>query len=184
MYGMIHRALQAMVVEEFGPEAWDAVSMAAKVGPAELVSAVVYPDEVTLRIIQASAFRSGRAEEEFLRRFGAFWVRFAEQCPYGDIMDFTGRDIRTFIGNLDRMHFAVVDLMPGAKVPSFALTEDTRDQLRVRYRSPRTGLEAMVLGLLEGLLDRFGIEGEVTAVAGINEGAEFLINLAVEGSEC
>jgi len=54
--------------------------------------------------------------------------------------------------------------MPDADMPSFYVSRVEGRDLYIEYRSSRTGLEAFVKGLLEGLLDRFGDTGEVSFV--------------------
>ncbi|MBU6266060.1 MAG: heme NO-binding domain-containing protein [Sphingomonadales bacterium] len=176
MYGMIHRALRGMVIEQAGEAAWDEIERGLGFGPAQQISAQIYDDAVTLAMVGAAAERMKLPVAELLGRFGRHWIGFAERGSYGAIMDFTGRDLASFIGNLDRMHQAVLAALPEARVPSFELVDATPGRLRVRYRSEREGLEPFVAGLLEGLLDRFGLTGEVSRVHGaVNDAAEFLV---------
>lgn len=178
MYGMIHRGIREMVLEMRGPEVWNKIEQACKIGPVELISAVVYEDATTLAIVAATAETLGLDVATCLQEFGRYWVRFAERGSYGAMMDFTGQDLRTFIANLDRMHAAVSLSMPHARTPSFSLGGSTESEIRVSYWSDRAGLEPFVVGLLEGLLDRFGESGSVTLVPGTSNGAEFLITLS------
>lgn len=175
MYGMMHRAIQAMVIEDAGTAAWHAIERELDVGPADMISAMVYPDERTIALLGAAAARLGLPLEECLRRFGQHWVRFAAAGPYAGIMDFVSHDLAGFIANLDRMHQAVRAAMPGALVPSFTLLAQEPGRLRVGYRSTRQGLEPLVVGLLEGLLDRFGMAGRVERLGQGKAGAEFAV---------
>lgn len=175
MYGMIHRGIREMVIEARGESEWTAVEQDAGIGPAELISANVYDDAVTVSLLQTVATRRGQTLAELLTEFGRYWIRFAERGSYGAIMDFTGSDLPSFIGNLDRMHQAVVSVMPQARVPSFALVEQAEGQLKVGYISERAGLEPFVTGLLEGLLTRFDLAGEVQEVARAGNMVEFLV---------
>lgn len=177
MYGMAHRALRQMIIDRLGTAAWATIERETGTGPADLISLCVYHDSKTIALIAASANRLGLGVEEALRVFGRYWVRFAELSSFGPIMDFTGRDLVTFINNLDRMHRSVVLAMPDARVPSFTLLDETDGRLLVRYRSDRTGLEAFVIGLLEGLMDRLGVTGAVEVVARAEHVIEFAIQL-------
>lgn len=179
MYGMAHRALRQMMLDRLGPAAWAKVERETNTGPADLISLCVYDDSKTIALISASAAHLGMPVEEALRVFGRYWVRFAELSSFGPIMDFTGQDIVTFINNLDRMHRSVVLAMPDARVPSFTLLDETRQNLRVRYRSDRTGLEMFVIGLLEGLMDRLNETGSVEVAARCENGAGTVIDFAI-----
>lgn len=177
MYGMTHRALRQMMIDRLGASAWAKVERETGTGPADLISLCVYDDSKTIALISASAARLGLPVDEALRIFGRYWVRFAELSSFGPIMDFTGEDLVTFINNLDRMHRSVVLAMPHARVPSFTLMEETDERLLVRYRSDRTGLEAFVVGLLEGLMDRLHVTGSVDISAREGSTVDFVIHL-------
>ncbi|MDE2621030.1 MAG: heme NO-binding domain-containing protein [Sphingomonadales bacterium] len=166
-----------MVIEDAGAETWDALERDLAIGPADMISAMVYPDDLTVELFQAAAARLGLSLEACLRRFGRHWVRFAAEGPYAGIMDFVSQDLAGFIANLDRMHQAVRAAMPGARVPSFTLLAQEPACLRVGYRSSRQGLEPLVVGLLEGLLDRFGLTGRVERSGQGEAGAEFIVLL-------
>ncbi len=179
MYGMAHRALRQMMLDRMGPSAWAKVERETSTGPADLISLCVYDDSKTIALIVASAEHLGMPVDEALRVFGRYWVRYAELSSFGPIMDFTGQDLVTFINNLDRMHRSVVLAMPDARVPSFTLTDETRQRLQVRYRSERTGLEAFVIGLLEGVMDRMGETGTVEVLTRSETSAGAVIDFAI-----
>ncbi len=178
MYGMMHRAIRQMVTERAGSEVWQGIERELGVGPAEFISAIVHPDELTVAMLAAAAERLGLSMHACMRAFGRYWVHFAERGPYGAMMDFVGQDIVSFIANLDRMHQAVRVAMPGAQVPQFTMKCSEERRLLVRYRSTRSGFEPMVQGLLEGLLERFGHTGSVTAGVKSGETVEFAVELA------
>lgn len=178
MYGMIHRAVRDMAIDRIGAAGWAEVEAQMGIGPAEFISLSTYSDELTVALIACTAEKLGLDMGAMLREFGQAWVRFAQRGSFGSMMDFTGRTLGDFIANLDRMHQAVVVAMPEARVPSFALVEDTGSHLLVDYRSERSGLEAFVGGLLEGLLDRFGLAGSVREMGPVDGGTRFEVTLA------
>lgn len=178
MYGMIHRGIRFMVAEEHGDHAWDDICAELQIGPEHLISASTYDDALTISILQLAADRSGLPLSDLLRKFGRYWIKFAERGSYGAMMDFTGKDLAEFVCNLDRMHQAVVLAMPDARVPSFRLVEEQAARLVIEYRSERTGLEVFVVGLLEGLLARFGQNGTVAYQAGSSLPAVFIVTLS------
>lgn len=162
MYGMIHRAVRQMVLDTKGEEEWLNLARLAGVGPVEMISIEVYDDEVTFNLIAKAAEFLETPLETLLVDFGRFWIGFAERGSFGHIMDFTGRDLIRFIGNLDRMHSSVTVAMPDARMPSFTLVQGDPHRIVVEYRSSRTGLELFVQGLFLGLLDRFEVTGSVS----------------------
>jgi hypothetical protein len=126
--------------------------------------------------VATAAAQLQRSAQEFLELFGEYWIGYAARCPYGSLMNFTGHDIASFIGNLDRMHTAVVAVMPQARVPSFAVRDGDSNTIRLRYQSDREGLEPFVTGLLRGLLRRFGLAGEIECYGTLDNKTEFQLN--------
>lgn len=175
MYGMIHRAIHDLVTEQHDPEDWEISRMSLRIGPELMISTAVYPDEKTIELIHRAATLMSLTPEEFLQRLGRFWITFSEKGSFSHMLDFTGKDLPSFIGNLDRMHRAVVLAMPKADVPLFKLVESRPGELIVDYLSTRTGLEPFVTGLLEGLLGRFGHTGSVNHVEGSAQPSRFIV---------
>ena len=175
MYGMIHRGVREMVIEHSGQDVWDAIEARAGIGAEHLITGQTYDDSIAQTLLGLAAEQLGLTVEECLAAFGRYWVRFAERGAFGQLLNFAGRDFVTFVGNLDRMHQAVVAAMPEARVPSFRITDRADGMIRVWYSSERSGLEPMVVGLLEGLLVRFDLTGEVEQVHGANEAVEFVV---------
>lgn len=178
MYGMIHRGIKELVTERCGADAWDQIERELQIGPEHLISAHIYEDALTLRMLQSAADVLETTMHQLMGLFGRYWIRFAERGSYGAIMDFAGKDIVTFLANLDRLHQAVVAAMPGTVVPSFKVTLNQPGRLRVRYTSEREGLEPFVVGLLEGLLARFGCKGQVEQILGNANTPEFELTYA------
>jgi hypothetical protein len=54
------------------------------------------------------------------------------------------------------MHGHMGAMMPDLKPPRFVVTDDGRDRIKLHYYSSRTGLAPMVVGLIEGLSEKFG----------------------------
>lgn len=179
---MIHAAMRQMVVERLGEDQWLKLEREMQLGPPDFISLTVYDDAVTLRILDVSARALGLSIEEALRAFGRFWVRFADSGPFSSMMDFTGKSMADFVRNLDLMHRAVSATLPGARMPNFSVADERAEGLRIHYSSPREGLEPFVGGLLEGLMERFGLTGEVHHLPGTTRPAKFDVLFVEEGS--
>lgn len=174
---MIHKGIRQMVIDQLGEDAWSATEQKLGIGPTELITGLVYDDALTIEIISEAATRLNLAFDDALLEFGRYWIKFVSQGSFKSFMDFTGRDLPTFISNLDRMHLAVGTAMPNAHLPSFVLTESTPERMRIEYRSERTGLEKFVVGLFHGLLDRFGTPGNVNIIEQSEHAILFEISL-------
>lgn len=161
MYGMIHRAARQMITEQSGAAIWRQIETAAGVTEDHFISGATYEDIITLSIIDATAVVKGVGTAEVLREFGRYWIRFAGESAFASVMKMAGDDLPAFISNLNRMHGAIQSSMPSAVLPEFLLIGNNARGVSVQYISDRTGLEPFVAGLFEGLLDRFGIAGQV-----------------------
>lgn len=161
MYGMIHRAVRQMVLDRAGKLAWSEIEAMAGIGQSELISAESYDDAITLRLIAGAAECSKVTLDEFLLEFGRYWIQYAEQGSFGAILKFTGNDLPTFLRNLNRLHGSVQSVMPVAQMPSFIVVREEDGLIELDYSSSRQGMVPFVEGLLQGLLDRFGLQGHV-----------------------
>jgi len=162
MYGMIHRAARQMVTEQLGTEVWLDVIASAGVDESHFISGATYGDQVTYALIDGVVKATGLEGAQVLRAFGRYWIKFAGESAFASVMDMAGENLPAFISNLNRMHSAVQTSLPDAVMPEFDLIQREGNRLEIRYVSDRTGLAPFVAGLLEGLLDRFELEGAVT----------------------
>jgi hypothetical protein len=177
MYGMIHRAVRDMVIDQDGPDQWRRVLERSGVRDEDFISTRVYPDEKMGAIIGAIAELSGVSPADALHRFGEYFIPFAYRSRYSQILNFTGENLVAVLSDLDRLHIEVGRAMPGVRTPTFTvISVDGRD-IRLAYRSTRQGLEPFVAGLLRGLVDHFGGGGSIEILSGANDGANFLIRL-------
>ncbi len=178
MYGLIHRAMREMVIDTLGDPAWLAIEKEQDIGPGEMIGQSVYDDALTMRLLAAVSARFDKPMDQTMRVFGHYWVRFVSKGAYAAILNFTGNELATLLRNLDRMHQTVRVTMPDAVVPSFSVISESAQELCVEYRSQRSGLEPMVVGLLEGLVGHFGLAGTVEQLIHPEGPARFRINLA------
>jgi hypothetical protein len=159
MYGMIHRSVRQMVLDNLGEDAWYAIEQKLDIGPSELLSGMPYNDALTIAIISEASARLNLSMDTGMFELGRYWIRYADGGSLAPIMNFTGQTLASFIENLDRMHLAVSAAMPGTRLPSFTTISSAPGHLLVEYRSDRTGMEDFVIGLFDGLITRFHATG-------------------------
>lgn len=158
MYGMVNRALQDMLVEEYGEPLWNRVRDEAGVDVEVFVSNEGYPDRVTYDLVGAAARATGRDPGELLRAFGAHWVLRTARDSYGDLLEAGGSNLREFLVNLPNFHTRISLMFPHLEPPVFACSEVGPQSLRLHYHSTREGLAPFVLGLLDGLARMFAVD--------------------------
>lgn len=155
MYGLINQGLKDMVSRSSGIDTWRAVCSSLGVASDDFELLQPYDDELTQRLVRATAAEWQVSEGEVLQRFGRHWILFTAHEGYGPIMDLFGRDFRTCLKNLDRMHVHMGAMMPKLQPPRFNVCDLGPDAIEVRYSSGRVGLAPMVHGLLQGLAEKF-----------------------------
>jgi len=172
MYGLIHEALQGHVIATAGEEVWARVLQKAGAEGAVFHGMSQYPDELTYKLVFAASEALGVSAGALLRSFGHYWVRETAPRHYGPLLRFTGRDFAEFVSNLDRMHDRVATIYLNLRQPSFETERIDERTIRLHYRSLREGLAPFVIGLLEGVAERFRVRVEVEHAEAKDQGAD------------
>jgi hypothetical protein len=156
MYGLVNQGLKDMVCHQAGIDAWREVCAHAGMATDDFDLLQPYDDASTARLVSSISEILNISESDVLIRFGSYWVTFTAQQGYGPIMDLFGKDFRSCLRNLNRMHAHMGAVMPKLCPPRFEVYEEGAASVHVHYFSSRQGLSPMVLGLLQGLADKFG----------------------------
>lgn len=155
MYGMIHKGARHAVMNIFGEETWQKCLSTSQLTEEHFISAVHYSDVATYSLVEAISIECRLTIKEVLQSAGRYWIEYATQAGYGNIIRLTGRTLPEFITNLDRMHASLKRTLPDAVLPSFELISADSDRLEIIYRSPRDGFEPFVAGIFVGVLEHF-----------------------------
>lgn len=162
MYGMVNKAVKDLITETFGPEQWATLADAVGVDH-HFISMQAYDDEVTYQLVAEASNLVNVPQEELLRQFGSYWIRFTASEGYGHIIGMFGDTLGEFLEHLGNdLHARVALSMPDLKPPEFRTEKLDARTYRVHYSSHRAGLGPMVGGLLEGLSERFQEPATVT----------------------
>lgn len=187
MYGLVNRALQELICNRFGEAVWDDIREQAGVDEEVFVRMDGYPDEITYNLVGVASGVLGIPAEQLLKEFGRHWILYTAAEGYGDLLDGAGADFMSFLSNLDSMHARVGLLFPDLRPPSFRCSDMTADSVVLHYHSSRAGLSPMVIGLVEGLGERFGqkvaIEQRDDRGRGADHDTYFIRILGAAGSE-
>ncbi|MGF1522602.1 MAG: heme NO-binding domain-containing protein [Leptolyngbyaceae cyanobacterium] len=172
MYGLINRAIQDMLCEQFGEEAWAEIRQHAGIQERFFLVLEPYPDEITHKLVASASQVLSVSPSEIMQAFGHYWIRYTGTVGYKEIIEMGGESLKEFLQNLDDLHSRVGIQFPALKPPSFECEEVDDETLEVHYASSRKGLAPMVVGLIEGLGSKFSTEVEVTQTASREYGAE------------
>lgn len=150
MYGMVNRAIEQFIREEHGEEVWERVASKASVS-ADFISMQQYPDSVSVDLVVGLSEVTGTGPAQVLADVGEYWVSFAYNSSYGDLLDIAGDTLPEVLANLDEMHTRVGQSFDDLNTPSFWVSDLTEDSMILHYSSNREGLAPMVVGLVRGL---------------------------------
>lgn len=162
MYGLVNKAIQDLVVKNYGLEKWNEIREMAGMEDERFVSLKSYPDNLTYKLVGAASSVLGADANQVLEAFGEHWVLYTAKEGYGDMLDFTGSTLPEFLNNLNILHLRVKNMMPHLEPPRFESRQISDNELELFYYSNREGLSHMVIGLLNGLGKRFGLKISVT----------------------
>ena len=185
MYGLINRAVEGLATELGGKDAWNAVRKAAGCDDPTFVSMELYPDEVTYALVNAASQVFKVPQDEVLRKFGEYWIRFTAEEGYGELLKSSGANFIEFVSNLNRLHSQVGRALPELRPPSFLVRQESADVILVDYFSHREGLTPMIEGLFHGLAAKYGetIEIELLENASAESKAAARFRIQVTAAE-
>lgn len=151
MYGLVNRAVEDLVVSNFGEEKWEAIKAKAGIDIDAFISNQGYPDEITYQLVGAAVEVLGISADQVLIAFGEHWVLKTAAENYGPMMKSGGRTLSEFLVNLPNFHTRVAMIYPNLKPPHFKCSDVTSSSLKLHYYTHRPGLTMFVVGLVQGL---------------------------------
>lgn len=163
MYGLINRTIAELITNRFGEEAWDRILDRAQVDEPVFNAIEGYPDQVTYDIVGAASAELAVSADELLFEFGRHWVLVTGAQTYSVTLNAGGDTLPRFFANLPGFHARVALLFPDLTPPTFEVAGQSETSVNLIYRSGRVGLHPMVLGLFDGLSERFGQPITVTS---------------------
>lgn len=169
MYGLVNRALQQLVCARCGDAVWQEIRAHAGVQEEVFMRMDSYPDEVTHRLVAAASEVLETPAADLLKEFGRYWMKYTMVEGYGALLSDLGPTLHDALAALDGMHARVSLLYPALKPPMFRLTDVSGDAMSLHYHSERVGFAPMIVGLVEGLGERYGVAVEVRHVVAKGE---------------
>ena len=180
MYGLVNKAIEDLVTEQFGREKWEAICVEAGHDDLGFIGMKSYPDELTYRLVGAASKVLGAGTDELLEAFGEYWILYTGSKGYGPLMDMAGSKFQDFLKNLDFLHHRVSGMMPQLAPPSFSVRIETPQSMELVYRSHRHGMVPMLKGLIRGLGKKFNQEVTVELLDSVEEADHTLAVLLVK----
>lgn len=179
MYGIVNQAIQGLVTENYGSEAWIKIKEKSNVKEEVFLSNQIYDDNLTFQLAQAASEVLNVPLAKILISFGEYWAVKTGNERYGSLMKAGGNNFREFLINLPNFHSRVMLMYPKITPPEFKITNETQDSLHLHYFSERKGLTDFMYGLIHGLAKIYNVTVHVELINDRKKGHEndtFLIH--------
>lgn len=170
MYGIVNKAVEGLIKEQFGEEQWDLIRQHAGIEVDFFISTEPYDDEITYKLAVSASEVLKMDIGKIMVALGEYWVLEVGRAKYGDLMEAGGDSLREFLINLPQFHSRIMLLYPKLMPPEFRITDIERTSLSVHYFSHRQGLQEFVRGLLQGLGKMYKTETAIELIASRNDG--------------
>jgi hypothetical protein len=164
MYGIVNKAIQGLVTENFGENVWEEVKREARVDVDLFLSNEGYPDKMTFDLAGSASKVLKISVNDVLVEFGKYWVLKTGMRTYGELMKAGGNNFKEFIINLPAFHIRVMLMYPNLSPPEFSVSDIIDDELVLNYYSHRNGLTYFVYGLIQGLGEMYKTEVKISIV--------------------
>lgn len=151
MYGIVNKAIEELVVANFGQEKWDKVKERSGIDIDFFISSEPYDDSITYSLAQAVAEEMDMTVGQVLQAFGEWWILHTGRKNYGYLLAGGGDTFEKFLINLPLFHNRVMMIYPKLTPPEFQVTHILEKSLHLHYYSKREGLQDFVFGLISGL---------------------------------
>ena len=104
MYGLIFENFSGYIKIKYGEDAWDNVRRLSNIDSPTFSIHQVYPEQLLGKVAKKTFTTLGCNADEFFEGMGYYFVEFAAQYGYGDVLALLGRELRDFLNGLDNLH--------------------------------------------------------------------------------
>jgi hypothetical protein len=151
MYGIVNKAVQGLVISNFGQEKWAQILLESGVKDDTFLSNESYPDKTTFDLAIAASNVLKMNLNDVLIAFGEYWVLETGNKAYGELMKAGGNNLKEFLINLPSFHSRVMLMYPNLTPPEFKIEDSNQKTMNIHYISTRDGLTYFMYGLISGL---------------------------------
>ena len=171
MYGIVNKAIEDLVKDNFGEEKWNSIREKSGVEVDYFISNEPYDDDITYKLAGAAAEEMNMNIADVLIAFGEWWILKTGKEKYGGLMEAGGSSLREFLVNLPIFHNRVMLIYPKLTPPEFKVSDIQERSINVHYFSKREGLQECVRGLLSGLGKMYNTPTEIELIQSRDDGS-------------
>lgn len=151
MYGIVNKAIEELIVENFGQKKWELIKDRSGVDIDFFISNEGYDDAITFKLAHAVSEEMKMNLDEVFIAFGEWWVLKTTKERYEGLIKSGGTNLKDFLINLPLFHNRVAFIYPNLTPPEFSVSNIFDYSLELHYISKREGLQEFVRGLIQGL---------------------------------
>lgn len=156
MHGLINRAIQCFVQDNYGPERWRGMCFAAGLEETEFEAMLHYEDALTEQLLEMVSLDLKSPRDAVLEDIGTYLVSHPNVESLRRLLRFGGETFVDFLNSLeelpDRARLAVDDLI----LPQLDVCEVDPQHFRLTCRFSRLGFGHVAMGILRTLADDYG----------------------------
>lgn len=171
MYGIVNKAIEELVIANFGEEKWEAIKLRSGIDIDYFISSEPYDDAITFQLATAVSQEMEMTLSAVLIAFGEWWVVKTTKEKYGGLMEAGGDNLKQFLINLPLFHNRVMLIYPKLTPPEFKVTHVTENSINLHYLSKREGLQDFVRGLIQGLAIMYSTPVTINLIQTRDEGS-------------
>ena len=171
MYGIVNKAIQNLVISNYGEEVWDKVLKKSGVEVDYFISNESYDDEITYKLANAISEEMHIPIKDVLFTLGEWWVLKTAKERYGGLMESGGATLKEFLIHLPIFHNRVMMIYPNLRPPEFKVAEVSDRGIHIHYFSEREGLKSFTHGILNGLGKMYNTPVTIKELQSRDEGA-------------
>ncbi len=151
MYGIVNKAIESLVKENFGESKWNIIKESSGVDIEYFMSNEPYDDDITYKLAEAVSSEMNISLGDVFIAFGEYWVMKTGKEKYGSLMEAGGSNLKDFLKNLPMFHNRIMLFYPKLTPPEFKVSHEEDRSIHLHYFSKRAGLKEFVRGLIQGL---------------------------------
>ncbi len=170
MYGIVNKAIQELVTQNFGADKWEAVKLESGVDVDFFLSNEPYNDDITYKLAGAASVVLGITVGQVLNAFGEWWILKTGKEKYGGLMEAGGSNLKEFLINLPLFHNRIMLMYPKLTPPEFRVSDIELNSICIHYFSKREGLQEFVRGLLSGLGKMYNVNTTIELIQSRDDG--------------
>lgn len=153
MHGLINRSIEAFLRDSYGENIWAEICHSAGIDVAGFLPTHVYPDSLSLGLIDAASERLGKTPADLLEDIGA-WLALFE--PVRRLLRFSGLDFAGFLLALEELPERIEMIVPGIGLAEISVRPCASGEFVISQPDGRALWLALMTGLVRAMADDYG----------------------------